>query len=107
MLLGVAGLTPGDWTTVDQDVTRSVREHGFRTLQLRVPDPLNPDPTTVERVQDAFKSAGLVLGQTVGEYGGGLVSADDGVRSDAIEALKRMAAFTRTIGGSNTYLRPG
>ena len=53
MLLGVAGLTPGDWTTVNEDVTRSVREHGFRALQLRVSDPLDPDPAIVSRVKDA------------------------------------------------------
>lgn len=107
MLLGVAGLTPGDWTTVTEDVTRVVREHGFRTLQLRVSDPREPDPATVTRVRDAFESSGLAIGQTVGEYGGGLVSDDDSVRRDAIEALKRMATFTRTVGGTNTYLRPG
>ncbi|MBT3942149.1 MAG: sugar phosphate isomerase/epimerase [Chloroflexi bacterium] len=107
MLLGVAGLTPGDWTTVTENVTRVVMGHGFRTLQLRVSDPHHPDPATVTRVQDAFKSAGLTIGQTVGEYGGGLVSDDDSVRRNAIEALKQMTAFTRVIGGSNTYLRPG
>ena len=107
MLLGVAGLTPGDWTTVDENVASAVRAYGFRTLQLRVPDPLNRDPATVERVKNAFESAGLVLGQTVGEYGGGLVSDDKSVRRDAVEALKQMATFTRIIGGTNTYLRPG
>jgi len=84
-----------------------VRERGFRALQLRVSDPLDPDPKIVSRVKDAFMSSGLSIGQTVGEYGGGLVSDDDAVRRDAVEALKRMAAFTRIIGGSNTYLRPG
>jgi sugar phosphate isomerase/epimerase len=107
MLLGVAGLTPGDWTTVDENVAQAVREHGFRTLQLRVPDPLNRDQATIERVKNAFESAGLALGQTVGEYGGGLVSDDESVRRDAVEALKQMATFTRIIGGTNTYLRPG
>ena len=66
MLLGVAGLTPGGWTTVDQDITRLVRDHGFRALQLRLSDPVNTNPATVERVQSAFKFAGLALGQTVG-----------------------------------------
>ena len=107
MLLGVAGLTPGDWTTVDENVANCVRSHGFRTLQLRVPDPLNLDPTMVERVKNTFGIAGLALGQTVGEYGGGLVSDDESVRGDAVEALKQMATFTRIIGGTNTYLRPG
>ena len=107
MLLGVAGLTPGDWTTINESVTRVVRNHGFRTLQVRVTDPLNPDPAIVDRVRVAFQSAGLTLGQTVGEYGGGLVSDDEPTRRTAVEALKRMATLTRKLGGTNTYLRPG
>ncbi|MDA1257361.1 MAG: sugar phosphate isomerase/epimerase [Chloroflexi bacterium] len=107
MLLGVAGLTPGDWTTIDEDVTRAVREHGFRTLQVRVGDPADPDPAIVERVRNAFDSAGLALGQTVGEYGGGLISPDESIRRNTVESLKRMTAITRMLGGSNTYLRPG
>jgi len=66
MLLGVAGLTPGGWATVDQGITRLVRDHGVRALQLRLSDPVNTNPATVERVQSAFKFAGLTLGQTVG-----------------------------------------
>ncbi|MBU81245.1 MAG: hypothetical protein CL724_07195 [Chloroflexi bacterium] len=107
MLLGVAGLTPGDWTTVNENVTRAVRKHGFRALQLRVSEPFNPEPALAERVKNAFGAAGLALSQTVGEYGGGLVSADESLRREAVEALKRMTAFTRIIGGTNTYLRPG
>ena len=107
MLLGVAGLTSGDWTRINDSVTHLVRNHGFRTLQVRVTDPLNPDPVVVDRVRNAFAAAGLTLGQTVGEYGGGLVSGDESTRRTAVDALKRMTTVTRMLGGSNTYLRPG
>ena len=39
MLLGVAGLVPGDWKSIDGAVLDNVAQHGFKTVQIRVDDP--------------------------------------------------------------------
>ncbi len=61
----------------------------------------------VARTKALFEDAGLVVGQTVGDYGGGLISPDDAVRARAIDAVKRMCDLTARLEAPNTYLRPG
>ena len=45
--------------------------------------------------------------QTVGNYGGGLISEDEKIRVSAIKFVKRMINLTARLGSPNTYLRPG
>lgn len=107
MLLGVAGLVPGDWKSIDGAVLDNVAEHGFRTVQIRVSDPQSMKDKDVSRLKSMFSERGFPMPQTVGNYGGNLVSDDENVRKEEIKFVKRMVNVTSRLGSPNTYLRPG
>lgn len=107
MLLGAADYFVGDWRTVPAQVLQRAAELGFQALNVRVDDPTVATDEDVRRIRGRFADAGLVVGQTVGQYGGGLVSADDAERSATIGIVQRMCELTGRLGSPNTYLRPG
>lgn len=107
MLLGVSGLVDGDWRAIDANVLKKVRQLGFAVLQVRVDDPRDLDDANAGTLKQRFEDHGVLVGQTVGNYGGGLVAADDGERTAAIEFMKRMCGVTAALGAPDTYLRPG
>jgi len=107
MLLGAAGFHAGDWLTFNTQIARQAAEIGLTALNLRVNDPENAREIDIGRIKRTFADNGLVVGQTNGNYGGGLVSDDDGERTRAIKFMKRMCNLTRRLGAPDTYLRPG
>ncbi len=107
MLLGVAGLVPGDWRTIDGAVLDNVAEHGFKTVQIRVSDPQSMKENDVLRLKSMFEARGFEMPQTVGNYGGKLIAEDETERKNEIKFVKRMVNLTSRLGSPNTYLRPG
>lgn len=107
MLLGVAGLVPGDWKSIDGAVLDNVAEHGFKTVQIRVSDPQSMSDKDVTRLQSMFEARGFPMPQTVGNYGGKLIAEDETERKNEIKFVKRMVNVTARLGSPNTYLRPG
>lgn len=107
MLLGAAGFQSGDWLAFNGQIAREAAEIGLTVLNLRVSDPENVRDADIARVRRIFAENGLAVGQTNGNYGGGLVSSDEGERARAIKFVKRMCNLTRRLGAPNTYLRPG
>jgi sugar phosphate isomerase/epimerase len=107
MLLGVAGLVPGDWKSIDRAVLDNVAEHGFKTVQIRVSDPQSMRDKDVKRLKSMFDARGFEMPQTVGNYGGKLISKDETERKNEIKFVKRMINVTARLGSPNTYLRPG
>ncbi len=107
MLLGAAGFFVGDWTSFSADIAAQAVDLGFATLGLRVQEPRAVSDADVSRARRLFAEAGMVPGQTVGEYGGALVSPDDAERAAAIGFMGRMCELTARLGSPNTYLRPG
>jgi sugar phosphate isomerase/epimerase len=107
MLLGVAGLVPGDWKSIDGAVLDNVAEHGFKTVQIRVSDPLSMKDKDVSRLKSMFDAHGFEMPQTVGNYGGKLIAEDETERKNEIKFVKRMVNVTARLGSPNTYLRPG
>ena len=107
MLLGISGLVNGDWRAIDANVLRNVRGMGFAVLQVRVDDPRDLDPASAGALRLLFEEHHVVIGQTVGNYGGGLVADDIQERTAAIEFMKRMCGATAALGAPDTYLRPG
>ena len=97
----------GDWRAIDANVLENVRDLGFTVLQIRVDDPRDLDDASAGTLRQLFQDHGVVVGQTVGNYGGGLVAADDGERAAAIEFMKHMCGATAALGAPDTYLRPG
>ncbi len=107
MLLGVAGLVPGDWKSIDGAVLDNIAEHGFRTVQIRVDDPLAMTDKDIARLKTMFEARDFEMPQTVGNYGGKLVAEDENERKEEIKFVKRMVNLTARLGCPNTYLRPG
>ena len=77
MLLGVAGLVPGDWKSIDSAVLDNVAEHGFKTVQIRIDDPQSLKDRDVKRLKSMFEARDFEMPQTVGNYGGNLIAEDD------------------------------
>ncbi len=107
MLLGVAGLVPGDWKSIDGAVLDNVAEHGFKTVQIRVSDPQSMKDKDIARLKSMFEGRGFEMPQTVGNYGGKLIAEDETERKNEIKFVKRMVNVTARLGSPNTYLRPG
>lgn len=107
MLLGVAGLVPGDWKSINSAVLDNVAEHGFKTVQIRVSDPQSMKDKDVKRLKSMFEGRGFKMPQTVGNYGGKLIAEDETERKNEIKFVKRMVNLTARLGSPNTYLRPG
>ena len=107
MLLGVAGLVPGDWKSINGAVLDNVAEHGFKTVQIRVTDPQSLKDNDVTRLKAMFSGRGFAMPQTVGNYGGKLIAEDESERREEIKFAKRMVNLTARLGSPNTYLRPG
>ena len=107
MYLGVAGYGPGEIKKIDGGTVKKARELGFCVMAIRVADPQAVTDRDIARVRSIFAGHGMIVGQTNGNYGGGLCSADERERGDAIKFLKRMVNLTKRLGAPNTYLRPG
>ena len=107
MLLGAAGRIPGNWRNITPELLAEVAGEGFGALNIIVQDPASMTSQDVARLKAMFEEAGVLIGQTNGAYGGGLVSPDIGEREAAIEFARRMCGLTAQLGSPNTYLRPG
>ena len=107
MLLGAAGRIPGDWRNITSELLTEAAGEGFGALNIVVQDPTSMTAQDATRLKAMFEEAGIVIGQTNGAYGGGLVSPDQSEREAAIEFTRRMCALTAQLGAPNTYLRPG
>ncbi len=107
MLLGAAGMVAGNWNAANGDVVERVTELGLGVFQLPVRDPENVSKRDVDRVTGMIRDSGLAIGQTVGRYGGALVSPDEKERAAAIKFAKRTCNLTGRLGADNTYFRPG
>ena len=107
MLLGAADFYVGDWRALPAEVVKRAAGLGFGTLNLRIADPAATTGEDIRRTRQLFADHGLVVGQTVGEYGGDLVSPDESRRQATISFMERMCDLTSRLGSPNTYLRPG
>jgi sugar phosphate isomerase/epimerase len=107
MILGVAGLVTGDWRTIDSSTLQRAADLGFKTVQIRADDPSGATDAEIGRVSALYKEFGFPMAQSVGNYGGGLCSADEAERSSTVTFLEDMVRFSAKLGCPNTYFRPG
>ncbi len=107
MLLGVAGLVEGDCRSITAEVLDRAAELGFKTVQIRVDDPAAITDKHLRRLKSLYADKGFAMPQTVGNYGGGLISEDSSHRAKIIKFVKRMINLTSRLGSPNTYFRPG
>ena len=59
----------GDWRAIDANVLNNVRSLGFTVLQVRVDDPRDLDDANAGTLRLLFEEHGVLVGQTVGNYG--------------------------------------
>jgi sugar phosphate isomerase/epimerase len=107
MILGVAGLVPGDWRSIDSATLETAARLGFKTVQVRVDDPAAATDAEIRRVAALYEQFGFPMAQSVGNYGGDLCSDDNGRRAAAVDFLVEMVRFSARLGCPNTYFRPG
>jgi sugar phosphate isomerase/epimerase len=107
MILGVAGLVTGDWRTIDSSTLQRAADLGFKTVQVRADDPSGATDAEIGRVSALYEEFGFPMAQSVGNYGGGLCSADEAERSSTVTFLEDMVRFSAKLGCPNTYFRPG
>lgn len=107
MILGVAGLVRGNWRTIDRATLERARDLEFKTVQIRVDDPNAGSDDEIKRVADLYEEFGFPMAQSVGNYGGGLCSANDDERAATVRFLEDMVRFSAKLGCPNTYFRPG
>ena len=107
MILGIAGLVKGDWNNINISVLKKVKNLGFKTLQIRVSNTESINGKNINRIKSLYDEFGLIMPQTVGDYGGGLISKEEIIRKNTIKFMAKMITFTSKINGENTYLRPG
>jgi sugar phosphate isomerase/epimerase len=106
MKLGVIGLLPADWRSIDRAATQRVHAAGFRGAQLHIPEPLRADPEEVRGVKRAFIEADLEIAQVNGDYGC-LVSADASIRDQAIHGLQALCRIGAITEAASVFVRPG
>lgn len=107
MILGVAGLVKGDWRSIDRQTLQNAKDLGFKTVQIRVDDPVSASDDEIARVAGLYEDFGFPMAQSVGNYGNGLCSEDEAERSAKIGFVQEMVRFSAKLGCPNTYFRPG
>ncbi len=96
-----------DVLTFSKNDLNEVSSIGYTVHNLVVNDPTVFSEDDIKRIRDDFHNNSLIIGQTNGSYGGGLVSPDQKVRDEAISFVKNMCILTSRLSAPNTYLRPG
>ena len=59
MLIGVSGLLPGDWKTIDTSVLNKAKALGFKTVQVRVSDPQSATESDFQRLKSMYRDSGF------------------------------------------------
>ena len=96
-----------DVLTFTSSDLNEVSSIGFTVHNLVVNNPKSFTEDNIKKIKEDFHNNSLIIGQTNGRYGGGLVSPDEKVRKEAISFVKNMCLITSKLGAPNTYLRPG
>ena len=96
-----------DALTFTSSDLNEVSSIGFTVHNLVVNNPKSFTEDNIKKIKEDFHNNSLIIGQTNGRYGGGLVSPDEKVREEAISFVKNMCLITSKLGAPNTYLRPG
>ena len=107
MLLGAADYHKGDFRSLTEEAAAGAAAIGIRALNARTDDPNSVTRSEGVRFRDILDKHGLVAGQTVGNYGGGLVCEDETKREQTVWFVQEMCRLTRMLGSPTTYLRPG
>ena len=96
-----------DFLTFSIEDLKEVSSIGYTVHNLVINDPKKISNDDIKRIKDNFEKNSLIIGQTNGRYGGGLVSPNENIRQDAIQFVKDMCIVTSKLNAPNTYLRPG
>ena len=107
MFLGAAGMLNIDCLKYTPDILKKVSSIGLTVHNVSVSNPELISEMDISKIKMSFDKSDLKIGQTNGQYGGGLISEDESERKTAIKFVKRMCNLTAKLDAPNTYLRPG
>ena len=86
-----------DALTFSNDDLYDVSSIGYTVHNIVINDPKKITNDDIRRIKDNFEKNSLIIGQTNGRYGGGLVSPNENIRKDAIQFVKDMCIVTSKL----------
>ena len=107
MFLGAAGMVNLDCLKYTPEILEKVSRIGLTVHSVSVSSPETISEADIAKIKISFEKSKLKVGQTNGQYGGGLVNENEVERKRTIEFVKRMCTLTAKLSAPNTYLRPG
>lgn len=106
---GYSGNIPHEFdvlTYTNEDL-KEVSNIGYTVHNIVISDPTVYTEKNINEIKSRFENNSVLMGNSRGTYGGGLVSSDEKVRKDTISFVKQMCGLSVKLGCPSTYLRPG
>ena len=106
---GYSGNIPHEFdvlTYTNEDL-KEVSNIGYTVHNIVISDPNVYTEKNINEIKSRFENNSVLMGNSRGTYGGGLVSSDEKVRKDTISFVKKMCGLSVKLGCPSTYLRPG
>ena len=100
---------PGNYDvlTYSNEDLKEVSSIGFTVHNIVVSDPTIFTEENIKEIKEKFHKNSLLIGNSRGRYGGGLVNPDENIRKETITFVKNTCVVSAKIGCHSTYLRPG
>ena len=96
-----------DVLTYTNDDLKEVSDIGYTVHNVVVSNPNTYSDETIKEIKSRFHENSVLIGNSRGTYGGGLVNPNENVRKNTISFVKDMCILSTKLGCPSTYLRPG
>src|SRR5215207_3358149 len=106
MRLGIVGLIPSDFHTVDDTLARYIRSLGFSGVGAHIAgDPLAASPAAFQHLRAVLDANGLRLVQLWGWYPS-IVTGDESLRLAGVRAAQEIVKLGASVGAQMVGIRP-
>jgi sugar phosphate isomerase/epimerase len=106
MRLGIVGLIPSDFHTVDDTLARYIRSLGFSGVGAHIAgDPLAASPAALQHLRAVLDANGLRLVQFWGWYPS-IVTDDESLRRTGVRAAQEIVKLGASVGAQMIGIRP-
>ena len=106
---GYSGNIPHEFdvlTYTNEDL-KEVADIGYTVHNIVISDPKVYSEEMIKEIRYRFEKNSVLIGNSRGTYGGGLVSSDENTRKNTINFVEQMCGLSAKLGCPSTYLRPG
>ena len=86
---------------------KEVADIGYTVHNIVISDPTVYSEENINEIKSRFHNNSVLMGNSRGTYGGGLVSPDENIRKNTISFVEQMCGLSVKLGCPSTYLRPG